>query len=164
MTGSSPRLTQIGANSDSGERWTKEFASPRIPGPGDARILRAVTQLHGQWRGWRRSPGGTQRERRESHTLLHARLVELHGRLNFCKAAEVNFRRALERAQVGPEQSYLARMGGRAKGTETVNQERAFADARGQTTSRFDDGGTGAVASGSIGWLNDAARGQVEAI
>ena len=24
---------------------------------------------------------------RESHTLLHARLVELHGRLNFCKAA-----------------------------------------------------------------------------
>ena len=50
--------------------------------------MRAVTRLHGQWRGWRRSPGGTQRERRESHSLLHARLVELHGRLNFCKAAE----------------------------------------------------------------------------
>jgi len=49
--------------------------------------LRAVTQLHGQRRGWRRSPGWPQRERWESHTLLHARLVELHGRLNFCKAA-----------------------------------------------------------------------------
>jgi hypothetical protein len=49
--------------------------------------LRAVTQLHGQWRGWRRSPGGTQRERRESHTLLDARLGELRGRLNVCKAA-----------------------------------------------------------------------------
>jgi RNA polymerase sigma-70 factor (ECF subfamily) len=62
-----------------------------------------------------------QRERLESHTLLHAALGELHWRLKQHRAAAGNFRRALHLAQVGPEQNYLTRMIERAEGAEMVN-------------------------------------------
>lgn len=51
-----------------------------------------------------------QRERLESHYLLHAVLGELHWRLNNHRAAAGNFRRALHLSQVGPEQQFLTRM------------------------------------------------------
>jgi RNA polymerase sigma factor (sigma-70 family) len=51
-----------------------------------------------------------QRDRLESHYLLHAVLGELHWRTNNHRAAAGNFRRALHLAQVGPEQLYLTRM------------------------------------------------------
>ncbi len=51
-----------------------------------------------------------QRERLESHYLLHAVLGELHWRTNNHRAAAGNFRRALHLSQVGPEQLYLTRM------------------------------------------------------
>jgi RNA polymerase sigma factor (sigma-70 family) len=51
-----------------------------------------------------------QRDRLESHYLLHAVLGELHWRTNNHRAAAGNFRRALHLAQVGPEQNYLTRM------------------------------------------------------
>ncbi len=50
------------------------------------------------------------RDRLESHYLLHAVLGELHWRTNNHRAAAGNFRRALHLAQVGPEQQYLTRM------------------------------------------------------
>lgn len=51
-----------------------------------------------------------QRDRLESHYLLHAVLGELHWRTNNHRAAAGNFRRALHLSQVGPEQQYLTRM------------------------------------------------------
>lgn len=50
------------------------------------------------------------RERLESHYLLHAVLGEFNWRLNRHAAAAGNFRRALQLAQVGPEQAFLSRM------------------------------------------------------
>lgn len=59
-----------------------------------------------------------QRERLESHYLLHAVAGELHWRLrNFPRAADC-FRRALQLAHVGPEQIYLTRMLERASGPD----------------------------------------------
>jgi len=51
-----------------------------------------------------------QREKLESHYLLHAVTGELHWRLQQHQAAASSFRRALQLAQVGPEQLYLTRM------------------------------------------------------
>jgi RNA polymerase sigma-70 factor (ECF subfamily) len=51
-----------------------------------------------------------QRERLESHYLFHAVLGELQQRLNDHRAAAESFRRALDLAQVGPEQLHLSRM------------------------------------------------------
>ncbi len=50
------------------------------------------------------------RDRLESHYLLHAVTGELHWRLKDERAAAASFRRALALAHVGPEQAYLARM------------------------------------------------------
>jgi RNA polymerase sigma-70 factor (ECF subfamily) len=61
-----------------------------------------------------------QRERLESHYLLHAVLGKLHWRLNQHRAAAGTFRRALHLAQVGPEQNYLTRMIERAEGAEAA--------------------------------------------
>ncbi|MGH8019460.1 MAG: RNA polymerase sigma factor, partial [Opitutaceae bacterium] len=52
----------------------------------------------------------SQRERLEGHYLLHAVVGELQYRQNNYEAAAHSFRRALELAHVGPEQSHLARM------------------------------------------------------
>lgn len=51
-----------------------------------------------------------QRDRLESHYLLHAVIGELHLRLHNDRAAAESFRRALHLAHVGPEQLYLTRM------------------------------------------------------
>lgn len=48
-------------------------------------------------------------ERFEAHYLLHAVSGELHTRLHNHAAAAASYRRALELAQVGPEQAHLAR-------------------------------------------------------
>jgi RNA polymerase sigma factor (sigma-70 family) len=50
------------------------------------------------------------REKIESHYLLHAVSGELHWRLKDERAAAASFRRALALAHVGPEQVYLSRM------------------------------------------------------
>jgi RNA polymerase sigma factor (sigma-70 family) len=50
-----------------------------------------------------------QRERLQSHYLWHAVEGEMHWRLRQHEAAAASFRRALQLAQVGPEQSYLER-------------------------------------------------------
>ena len=51
-----------------------------------------------------------QRDRLESRHLFHAVIGELHWRLKNDHAAAESFRRALELAQVGPEQIHLTRM------------------------------------------------------
>ncbi|MEO6568760.1 MAG: sigma factor, ECF subfamily protein, partial [Opitutaceae bacterium] len=50
------------------------------------------------------------RDRLESHYLLHAVEGELQWRKNNHEAAAACFRRALQLAEVGPEQIYLSRM------------------------------------------------------
>lgn len=50
------------------------------------------------------------RDRLDSHYLLHAVTGELHWRLKDERADAASFRRALALAQVGPEQAYLARI------------------------------------------------------
>ncbi|HVU35923.1 MAG TPA: sigma-70 family RNA polymerase sigma factor [Opitutaceae bacterium] len=51
-----------------------------------------------------------QRDRLESYYLLHAVVGELHWRKRDYEPAAASFRRALNLAQVGPEQLYLTRM------------------------------------------------------
>lgn len=51
-----------------------------------------------------------QRDRLESHYLFHAVHGELYQRLNDHRAAAESYRRALELAQVGPEQLHLSRL------------------------------------------------------
>ncbi|HVW21076.1 MAG TPA: sigma-70 family RNA polymerase sigma factor [Opitutaceae bacterium] len=76
----------------------------------------AVAQVRGPAAGLEAIAAIPQRERLESHYLLHAVVGELHWRLqDHAKAAE-SFRRALGLAQVGPEQTYLTRMLARAEG------------------------------------------------
>ena len=70
----------------------------------------AVAHLHGPQAGLDAIAAMPQRDRLESHYLLHAVLGELHWRMNHHRAAAGNFRRALHLAQVGPEQLYLTRM------------------------------------------------------
>lgn len=70
----------------------------------------AVAHVHGPQAGLDAIAAIPERDRLESHYLLHAVLGELHWRMNNHRAAAGNFRRALHLAQVGPEQLYLTRM------------------------------------------------------
>jgi RNA polymerase sigma-70 factor (ECF subfamily) len=79
----------------------------------------AVAHVHGPQAGVDALAGLPDRERLESHYLLHAVMGELNWRLNLHQAAAGNFRRALHLAQVGPEQTYLTRMVERADGATT---------------------------------------------
>jgi RNA polymerase sigma-70 factor (ECF subfamily) len=70
----------------------------------------AVANLHGARAGLDAIGKMAQRERLESHYLLHAVVGELAWRLHDDRAAAASFRRALELAEVGPEQMHLTRM------------------------------------------------------
>jgi RNA polymerase sigma-70 factor (ECF subfamily) len=70
----------------------------------------AVAHLHGPQAGLDAIAAIPQRDRLESHYLLHAVAGELHWRLKNDRAAAESFRRALDLAHVGPEQAYLTRM------------------------------------------------------
>lgn len=70
----------------------------------------AVAHLHGAQAGLNAIAEIPERDRLESHYLLHAVVGELHWRLNDHRSAAENFRRALQLAHVGPEQLYLTRM------------------------------------------------------
>jgi RNA polymerase sigma factor (sigma-70 family) len=70
----------------------------------------AVAHVHGPQAGLDTIAAITGRDRLESHYLLHAVVGELHWRLKNHRAAAESFRRALQLAQVGPEQLYLTRM------------------------------------------------------
>jgi RNA polymerase sigma-70 factor (ECF subfamily) len=70
----------------------------------------AVAHLRGAQAGLDAIGEIPQRDRLESHYLLHAVIGELHWRLSAHEAAAGAFRRALQLAQVGPEQLYLTRM------------------------------------------------------
>jgi len=70
----------------------------------------AVANLHGPQAGLDAIRTMDQRERLESHYLLHAVVGELSWRLKDHRAAAESFRRALQLAEVGPEQLHLARM------------------------------------------------------
>ncbi len=67
-----------------------------------------------------------QGERLQSHYLYHAVVGELHWRLENYRSAAEYFRRALQLAQVGPEQLYLAKRLERISG-ESKLQEKARA-------------------------------------
>jgi RNA polymerase sigma factor (sigma-70 family) len=69
-----------------------------------------VAHLHGPQAGLDALAEIADRDRLESHYLLHAVAGELHWRLKDERAAATSFRRALTLAHVGPEQAYLARM------------------------------------------------------
>ncbi|MEY2877910.1 MAG: hypothetical protein RLZZ15_290 [Verrucomicrobiota bacterium] len=81
----------------------------------------AVANAHGPEAGLAALAAIEPREKLEAHYLLHAVLGELNWRLSRHAAAAGNFRRALHLAQVGPEQTYLARM---------VEKSSAVADAK----------------------------------
>jgi len=70
----------------------------------------AVAHLHGPQAGLDAIAKIPERERLESHYLLHAVVGELQWRLKDHRAAAESFRRALHLAHVGPEQLYLTRM------------------------------------------------------
>jgi RNA polymerase sigma factor (sigma-70 family) len=70
----------------------------------------AVAHLHGPRAGLDAIAEIPQRDRLESHYLLHAVVGELHWRLKDDRAAAESYRRALNLAHVGPEQAYLTRM------------------------------------------------------
>jgi RNA polymerase sigma-70 factor (ECF subfamily) len=70
----------------------------------------AVAHVHGPQAALDTIAGLPQRDRIESHYLLHAVIGELRWRLNEHRAAAESFRRALQLARVGPEQLYLTRM------------------------------------------------------
>jgi RNA polymerase sigma-70 factor (ECF subfamily) len=70
----------------------------------------AVAHVHGPQAGLDAVAEIPQRDRLESHYLLHAVVGELHWRLKDDRAAAESFRRALHLARVGPEQLYLTRM------------------------------------------------------
>ena len=70
----------------------------------------AVAYLHGPQAGLEAIAKIPQRDRLENHYLLHAVVGEMHWRLKDHQAAAESFRRALQLAQVGPEQLYLTRM------------------------------------------------------
>ncbi|MES2696668.1 MAG: sigma-70 family RNA polymerase sigma factor [Verrucomicrobiota bacterium] len=70
----------------------------------------AVANVHGPQAGLDELAEIPQRERLESHYLLHAVMGEMELRLKNHRAASESFRRALRLANVGPEQTYLTRM------------------------------------------------------
>ncbi|MDB6128712.1 MAG: sigma factor, subfamily protein [Verrucomicrobia bacterium] len=69
----------------------------------------AVAHLKGPQAGLDAIAAIPQRDRLESHYLLHAVVGELRWRLKDDRGASESFRRALALAHVGPEQAYLAR-------------------------------------------------------
>jgi RNA polymerase sigma-70 factor (ECF subfamily) len=76
----------------------------------------ALAQVHGPQAALDALAEIPQREKLESHHLLHAVAGELHWRLRQHAPAAASFRRALSLAEVGPEQAYLASMVERASG------------------------------------------------
>lgn len=84
----------------------------------------AVAHLHGPQAGLDAIAAIPQRDRIESHYLMHAVTGELQWRLKNHRAAAESFRRALELAQVGPEQTYLTRMLERS--SDTLDAARAL--------------------------------------
>jgi RNA polymerase sigma factor (sigma-70 family) len=70
----------------------------------------AVANLSGPQAGLDAIARIEQREKLESHYLLHAVEGELHWRLGDAESAAQSYRRALALAHVGPDQAYLARM------------------------------------------------------
>ena len=70
----------------------------------------AVAHLHGPQAGLDAIAAIPARDRLDTHYLLHAVQGELYWRLKDHRAAAESFRRALQLAQVGPEQLYLTRM------------------------------------------------------
>lgn len=74
----------------------------------------AVAHVHGPQAGLEAVDAIPQRERLESHYLLHAVRGELQWRMKNHRAAAESFRQALKLAHVGPEQLYLTRMLDRA--------------------------------------------------
>ncbi len=70
----------------------------------------AVANVHGPQAGLDAIAAIAQRERLENHYLLHSVTGELHWRMKNHAAAAASFRRALKLTQVGPEQTYLAKM------------------------------------------------------
>lgn len=85
----------------------------------------AVAHLHGPQAGLDAIATLPQRERLESHYLLHAVTGELHWRLGDERSAAESFRRALALAHVGPEQAHLARMAERTADTHPHEAEEA---------------------------------------
>jgi RNA polymerase sigma-70 factor (ECF subfamily) len=84
----------------------------------------AVAHLHGAQAGLEAIAAIPDRARLESHYLLHAVVGELHWRLENHPAAAESFRRALQFAQVGPEQLYLTRLLERSN--DTLDSARAI--------------------------------------
>ncbi len=70
----------------------------------------AVANVHGAQAGLDAIHAIPDHERLEKHHLFHAVVGELQWRLNEHRAAAESFRRALQLAQVGPEQQHLTRM------------------------------------------------------
>jgi len=70
----------------------------------------AVAHVHGAQAGLEAVAAIPNRDRLESHYLLHAVVGELQMRLKDHRAAAESFRKAVRLAQVGPEQLYLTRM------------------------------------------------------
>jgi RNA polymerase sigma factor (sigma-70 family) len=70
----------------------------------------AVANVHGPQAALDALKEIPQRDKLESHYLLHAVAGELHWRLQQHAAAAESFRRALSLAEVGPEQAYLTEM------------------------------------------------------
>jgi RNA polymerase sigma factor (sigma-70 family) len=70
----------------------------------------AVANLSGPQAGLDALAAIGQRDKLESHYLLHAVEGELHWRMGDPASAARSFRRALALAHVGPEQAYLSRM------------------------------------------------------
>lgn len=81
----------------------------------------AVAHLHGARAGLDAMREIPLRDRLEKLYLLHAVEGELHWRMKDYRAAAASFRRALQLADVGPEQQYLARMVERASEAPGVN-------------------------------------------
>ncbi len=77
----------------------------------------AVAHVHGARAGLDALNSITQSALLDSLHLFHAVAGELHTRLNNHRAAAESYRRALALAQVGPEQSHLARQIERAEGS-----------------------------------------------
>lgn len=70
----------------------------------------ALANVHGAQAGLDAIASIPQRDRLDSHYLLHAVIGELQWRLKNFEAAAGSFRQALKLAHVGPEQLYLSRM------------------------------------------------------
>jgi RNA polymerase sigma factor (sigma-70 family) len=75
-----------------------------------------LAQLHGEQAGLDAIAQIPERMKIDSHYLLHSVMGELYWRQKNHAAAAESFRRALELAKVGPEQTYLERMLRKSKG------------------------------------------------